>query len=95
MTQPLEHTPLEAVLRQDRWVVSACLLFVSAVAWLYLLAGAGMDRHALEHTRVTLPPIGEPGYRRQGPVLAGVHLEIAQPECHRVLPGRMGQFVDE
>jgi len=48
-----ELTPvdgLEYLLRRDRLLVGACLFIVTAVAWIYILAGAGMDMTALEMT---------------------------------------------
>ncbi len=41
---------LEALLRRDRLVLATALVFVLAMAWGWLLAGAGMDMGALEMT---------------------------------------------
>ena len=41
---------LEAVLRRDRWVLAAGLVVVLALAWGWLLAGAGMQMSALDMT---------------------------------------------
>ena len=43
---------LQAVLRRDRLVVGAALLFVVLLAWIWLLLGAGMEMSALEMTRM-------------------------------------------
>ena len=50
MIGELEHGSLDFVLRRDRHVVSACLLLVTAGAWLYILSGAGMGMSMLEMT---------------------------------------------
>jgi predicted metal-binding membrane protein len=47
-----ESNWLEAVLRRDRWVLVAGLVTVLAMAWTWLLAGAGMDMNAIEMTRM-------------------------------------------
>jgi predicted metal-binding membrane protein len=41
---------LEYLLRRDRLLVGACLFIVTAVSWIYILAGAGMNMTALEMT---------------------------------------------
>ena len=46
-----KHDPLDLILRHDRWAVGVCLLLVSAIAWLYILAGAGMGMSMLEMTQ--------------------------------------------
>jgi len=43
---------LEAVIKRDRLVVAGILIVVVALAWAYLLAGAGMGMPALEMTRM-------------------------------------------
>lgn len=58
-----EGTALESVLKRDRIVVIASLVGVIAVAWLYILLGAGMGMTAFEMTAVTpqtdlTPPLG-------------------------------------
>ena len=67
---------LEAALRRDRRVTLACLAAVIALAWAYLLGGAGMEMSALEMTRasqsgavegmpgmaMTKPALWTPGY---------------------------------
>ena len=50
MIQEKELGALDLILRRDRLVVGACLLFVWVGAWLYILAGAGMDMSMLEMT---------------------------------------------
>ncbi len=44
---------LEAVVRRDRLVVVTALIAVIALAWAYLLAGAGMGMSAFEMTRMS------------------------------------------
>jgi predicted metal-binding membrane protein len=48
----VESNWLEAVLRRDRCVLVAGLVIVLAMAWTWLLAGAGMDMNAIEMTRM-------------------------------------------
>ncbi|MDX1575204.1 MAG: DUF2182 domain-containing protein [Kiloniellales bacterium] len=48
-------TALEAVLKRDRLVVIGGLAGVIALAWVYILLGAGMDMGALEMTRMSTP----------------------------------------
>jgi predicted metal-binding membrane protein len=43
---------MEAILRRDRSVVALCLALIVALAWAYLLAGAGMGMSAAEMTRM-------------------------------------------
>ena len=50
MSQSPQHGPFDLFLRRDRQIVGACLLLVSAGAWLYILAGAGMDMSMLQMT---------------------------------------------
>lgn len=38
-----ETSVLELILRRERWLLGACLLGVTLLAWAYLLSGAGMD----------------------------------------------------
>jgi predicted metal-binding membrane protein len=45
-------TMLEAVLRRDRWVLVAGMVVVVALAWGWLLLGAGMQMSALDMTRM-------------------------------------------
>jgi predicted metal-binding membrane protein len=47
-------TPLERLLRRDRWIVGAGLLVVAGLAWWWLLRGAGMGMTAVEMTRHSL-----------------------------------------
>ena len=49
---PVDAT-LEAVVQRDRLVVVMALSAVIALAWAYLLAGAGMDMSAVEMTRLS------------------------------------------
>ncbi len=44
---------LEAVVQQDRVVVVTALIAVIALAWAYLLAGAGMGMSVFEMTRMS------------------------------------------
>jgi predicted metal-binding membrane protein len=48
-------SPLEAVLKRDRVVVIGGLAGVVALAWIYILFGAGMDMSAIEMTRLSEP----------------------------------------
>ena len=48
-------TALEALLKRDRLVVVAGLVAVIALAWAYILLGAGMDMTAFETTRMSAP----------------------------------------
>jgi predicted metal-binding membrane protein len=65
-----ETTMLESLLKRDRAIVVAGLLAVSALAWVYILAGAGMGMPAVEMTRmpgggmaaITMPAAWTPGY---------------------------------
>jgi predicted metal-binding membrane protein len=43
---------LEAMIRRDRLVLVAGILLVSALAWVWLILGAGMDMSAIEMTRM-------------------------------------------
>jgi predicted metal-binding membrane protein len=43
LTREIERDALDRILRRDRMVVIACLLIVSAGAWLYIWSGAGMN----------------------------------------------------
>jgi predicted metal-binding membrane protein len=43
---------LEALIRRDRLVLVAGMLVVSALAWVWLVLGAGMDMSAIEMTRM-------------------------------------------
>ena len=43
---------LEAMIRRDRLVLVAGILVVSALAWVWLVLGAGMDMSAIEMTRM-------------------------------------------
>jgi predicted metal-binding membrane protein len=48
---------LERALRHDRRIVAVSLLLVTVLAWIYLLAGAGMGMSAMEMTRHSMMPI--------------------------------------
>ena len=48
-------SPLEAVLKRDRMVVIGGLAGVVALAWIYILLGAGTDMTASEMTRMSQP----------------------------------------
>jgi len=43
---------LEAMIRRDRLVLVAAMLVVSALAWVWLILGAGMDMSAIDMTRM-------------------------------------------
>src|SRR5215472_13577086 len=47
MTVPADDTVLEAILRRDRQVVVAVLIAVIAMAWLWILLGAGTGMPAM------------------------------------------------
>ncbi len=52
-----EETSLtESVLRRDRWVVIAGLTAITLLAWVYIMAGAGMGMSVWEMTTATLFP---------------------------------------
>ncbi len=46
---------MEGVLKRDRMVVIGGLAGVVALAWIFILFGAGMDMTALEMTRLSAP----------------------------------------
>ena len=48
---------LERALRRDRRVVAGALVLVTSLAWVYLLAGAGMGMSAMEMTRHSMMPM--------------------------------------
>ena len=48
MTAAAGDTVLEAVLRRDRQVVAAALIAVIAMAWLWILLGAGTGMSAMD-----------------------------------------------
>ena len=48
-------TALESLLKRDRLVVIGGLAGVIALAWVYILLGAGMDMSAIEMTRMSEP----------------------------------------
>lgn len=50
--QPTTTDLLEAMLRRDRWVLAGALIVILALAWGWLVAGAGMEMSALEMTRM-------------------------------------------
>jgi predicted metal-binding membrane protein len=52
-------SPLESLLRRDRFVVIAALGAVIVACWAYILAGAGMGTSPLEMTDMTAAPSGE------------------------------------
>ena len=47
---------LEEVLRRDRWLLLSCLLVLCALAWAYVVSGAGMGASAREMTSFALFP---------------------------------------
>lgn len=48
---------LERALRRDRQVVAGALMLATALAWAYILAGAGMGMTAMEMTRHSMMPM--------------------------------------
>src|SRR5258708_6930428 len=48
MTTTADDTALEAILRRDRQVVVAALIVVIAMAWLWILLGAGTGMSAMD-----------------------------------------------
>jgi predicted metal-binding membrane protein len=71
LTREHDKGALESILRRDRVVVIACLLIVSAGAWLYLWAGAGMGMSMWDMTHppktgmnmnMVMPQSWSPGY---------------------------------
>jgi predicted metal-binding membrane protein len=46
-------TALENVLRHDRWFLGAGIALIAALAWAWLLAGAGMSFDGIEMTRMS------------------------------------------
>jgi len=53
-------TMLERILKRDRLVVSGALVLVAGGAWVWLLAGAGMDMNAFEMTRHSMMDMPAP-----------------------------------
>jgi predicted metal-binding membrane protein len=51
-----DTTVLEAVLRRDRFVVSAALVAVIAIAWIWIVLGAGTGMNAVAMTRMAGMP---------------------------------------
>jgi predicted metal-binding membrane protein len=51
-----EEPALERLLRRDRSITIAGLVLLCALAWLYILAGAGLGMSAWEMTRLSLLP---------------------------------------
>ena len=49
-------SPLERLLKRDRFVTIAGLLALCVLAWLYIVAGAGLGMNAWEMTRLALFP---------------------------------------
>ena len=48
MTATADDTVLEAILRRDRQIVVAALIVVIAMAWLWILLGAGTGMSAMD-----------------------------------------------
>jgi predicted metal-binding membrane protein len=48
MTLPADDTVLEAVLRRDRQIVASALIAVIAMAWFWILRGAGIGMSAMD-----------------------------------------------
>jgi len=56
---------IELILKRDRIVVGASLLIVTALSWVYILAGAGMGMDAFEmtrHTRMSMDMMDAPSW---------------------------------
>ena len=58
---------LERLLRRDRTLTAAGLAVLCALAWFYLLSGAGMGQSAWAMTRLSLFPHGRGARRRRWP----------------------------
>jgi predicted metal-binding membrane protein len=56
------HSILESALRRDRLVVIAALAAVVALAWVYLLIGAGMSHHVMGMPMTHQRAMWTPGY---------------------------------
>ena len=54
-------SPLEQVLKRDRWVVLGALAVVASLAWIYTLSGAGTGMTTFEMTRLGSMPMQEQG----------------------------------
>lgn len=88
-----ETSVVEAVVKRDRVIVILGLLVVIALAWLYLLQGAGMGMTAVEMSSATLPwqsssamtmpthpsgPEATPG-QDMGAMMHQAHMAMMQP----------------
>lgn len=60
---------LEAAIQRDRVVVIGALFVVIALSWVYLLAGAGMDRSGVEMTRMSQSPGSNAGMAMMTPAV--------------------------
>jgi predicted metal-binding membrane protein len=65
-------TPLEAVLKRDRTLVTGALLLVTVLSWAWVLAGAGMGMSAFEMTGMTMVPAGLENAGRSAAAGAGM-----------------------
>ena len=64
---------LEAVLRRDRLVTAAGLVALAALAWIWLISGAGLGMSAWDMTRVSLFP------HRAAGSMDGMAMPMAEP----------------
>ena len=58
----IESPALERLLKRDRQVVVAGLVFVSLASWLYILAGAGMEMEMPGTGMAAMAPAWTPAY---------------------------------
>lgn len=77
--QPGGPPALEALLRRDRLITAAGLVALCALAWLYLLSGAGMGISLADMTRITLFPHEAAAEAMPGMDQAGMAGMTAQP----------------
>ena len=55
-------SPIESLLRRDRALVIGALTVVVLLAWIYMLAGAGMQMEAGARSAMSVPTAWTPGY---------------------------------
>lgn len=53
---PSRGPPLERLLRRERWISAGALSLLCALAWLYLITGAGLNMPLADMTQVALFP---------------------------------------
>ena len=92
---------LEGMIRRDRLVLVAGMLVVSALAWVWLVLGAGMDMSAIEMTRMAgmdgwmMQPAGETAHTA-GCVLCATFKHFSpRAESHRVSQAEANHGPDE